>query len=82
MPSSFVSTRRLLPGGFSAALGFTDALNAGLAPDGGLFMPAALPSWSADDWEALRSLDYPAVAERMLWPFVEGAMDREIFAER
>ncbi|MBP7275797.1 MAG: threonine synthase, partial [Kiritimatiellae bacterium] len=42
----------------------------------------ALPSWSADDWEALRSLDYPAVAERMLWPFVEGAMDREIFAER
>lgn len=80
MSYSFVSTRRLLPGGYAPSLGFAEALYAGLAPDGGLFMPAGLPVWDAEAWEVLRSLDYAAIAGRMLWPFVEGAMDREVFA--
>ena len=79
VPCLFVSTGRSCPGGFSGAVGFADALEAGLAPDGGLFMPASLPAWTPQDWESLRLLDYPSIAERLLWPFVEGALPKDAF---
>ena len=44
----YVSTR-----GASPALGFSEALGAGLAPDGGLYVPERLPRFSAADIEAL-----------------------------
>jgi threonine synthase len=44
----FISTR-----GASPALPFSAALGAGLAPDGGLYVPERLPRFSADDVEAL-----------------------------
>ncbi len=80
MPLAYVSTQRALPGGFAGRLGFADALAAGLAPDGGLFMPDPLPRRPAAEWEALRGLDFPELAERLLWPFVEGALPRDRFA--
>lgn len=80
MTCVFVSTQRSMPGGFQEALGFAEALHAGMAPDGGLFMPASLPSWSGAEWDVLRSLGYSGIAERMLWPFVEGALDRDMFS--
>ncbi len=40
---NFLSTRGQTP-----ALGFSDAVATGLAPDGGLFLPVALPDFSAD----------------------------------
>ena len=76
---SYVSTQRSLADGFKAALGFSEALFAGLAPDGGLLMPSALPTLSAEEWESLRGLSYPDLAARLLWPFVEGVLPRDRF---
>src|SRR4051794_2182588 len=39
----FISTRGQTP-----ALGFSDAVATGLAPDGGLFLPESLPDFSGD----------------------------------
>jgi threonine synthase len=50
----FISTR-----GEAPALGFSDAVATGLAPDGGLFLPESLPQFSAADLSALAAFDYP-----------------------
>jgi threonine synthase len=67
----FVSTRGRAP-----ELGFADVLLAGLADDGGLYVPAT--------WPALPDLDgadtYAAVAARVMSPFVGDDIDRETFA--
>jgi len=52
----FISTRGQTP-----ALGFSDAVATGLAPDGGLFLPEELPHFSADDLKGFEALDYPAL---------------------
>src|SRR5690606_17056253 len=52
----FISTR-----GQTSALGFSDAVATGLAPDGGLFLPEDLPHFSADDLKRFESLDYPGL---------------------
>lgn len=51
----FISTRGQAP-----ALGFSDAVATGLAPDGGLFLPETLPDLSAD-WPQWAGLDYPTL---------------------
>ena len=63
----YISTRGAAP-----PLGFADALLTGLARDGGLYAPAALPSWSADDIRALRGVQYAKAAIRVMAPFVGG----------
>lgn len=53
--------------------GFDDVLLAGLAPDGGLYVPA---SWPAFDLAALRALPPPSygdLAARVLAPFMTGS---------
>ena len=47
----YISTR-----GQAAPRGFEGVLLAGLAEDGGLFMPQTWPSLSPDEWRALRGL--------------------------
>ncbi|MCO6386086.1 threonine synthase [Aliihoeflea sp. 40Bstr573] len=61
----FSSTR-----GEAPQLGFADVLLAGLARDGGLYLPDAWPQFSADDIRAMRGLSYPELAIRLLTPFV------------
>lgn len=61
----FSSTR-----GEAPQLGFADVLLAGLARDGGLYLPDAWPHFSADDIRAMRGLSYPELAIRLLTPFV------------
>ncbi len=61
----FPSTRGLAP---PAGLG--EALAAGLATDGGLYVPESLPLFSPADFDGLD--DLPAVAARLLRPFFEG----------
>lgn len=61
----YVSTR----GGMSPQQ-FKDVLLEGLAPDGGLAVPQSLPVLSQDALESWRSLDYPAVAAKVLGYFV------------
>ncbi len=71
----YVSTRGQAP-----ALKFRDALMAGLARDGGLYVPREWPVMSRDDIRALRGLPYADLAIRVLWPFVEGEIERSSFS--
>ncbi len=50
----FISTRGRAP-----ALGFSDAVLAGLATDGGLYVPEAWPQLSADEIAALQTAYEP-----------------------
>jgi threonine synthase len=72
MTITYLSTR-----GQSPALSFADAVLAGLAPDGGLYVPETLPLFSPAEIASFAGLSYPALAERILWPFVEGTLARE-----
>ncbi len=65
----YVSTRSRAP-----ELGFDDVLLTGLASDGGLYVPSDWPQVSASEIAALSGLDYPAVAERVMAPFLTGSV--------
>jgi threonine synthase len=67
MTIRYVSTR-----GGGAPCSFQEALFAGLAPDGGLYVPARWPRFARDDLAALQGEPYQEVATRVLAPFVEG----------
>ena len=65
----YVSTR-----GEAAPRGFEDVLLAGLAEDGGLFMPEAWPTLTPDEWRALRGLPYAELSARIIHRFVGDAL--------
>ncbi len=65
----YISTRGRAP-----ELGFDDVLLAGLATDGGLYVPKVWPTLGASEIAALAGLDYPAVAARVMAPFVAGSV--------
>ncbi|HEV7367786.1 threonine synthase [Arenibaculum sp.] len=71
----YVSTRGQAP-----VLGFDDVLLAGLAGDGGLYVPESWPVFSAAQWREMRGLDYRGLAVRVMEPFVEGALRRDELA--
>jgi len=60
----FISTRGQAP-----STSFTDALLMGLEPDGGLAVPASIPTISAARLEEWRSLDYTALATAVIGLF-------------
>jgi threonine synthase len=68
----YVSTRGRAP-----VLAFDDVLLAGLAVDGGLYVPETWPRLDADRLRALAGRPYVEVATEVVWPFVEGALDRD-----
>jgi threonine synthase len=70
---SYVSTRGAAP-----SLGFTDVLLRGLADDGGLYVPARWPAQDLADLPA--DAGYVHVAERVMWPYVAGTINRDDFA--
>ncbi|MDX2187193.1 MAG: threonine synthase [Opitutaceae bacterium] len=59
----YVSTR-----GQSPALGFSDAVATGLAPDGGLYLPETFPNL-AHIWKSWEKLTYPALCFEFLKHF-------------
>jgi len=65
----YISTRGKAP-----ALDFDDALLAGLARDGGLYLPESWPQFSPDDIRAMRGLSYAGVATKVMAPFVAGCL--------
>jgi threonine synthase len=65
----YISTRGQAP-----VRDFAGVLLAGLADDGGLYVPVAWPHFTAADWRALRGLPYPALAARVMQPFVGDAI--------
>ncbi|GLK67742.1 threonine synthase [Hansschlegelia plantiphila] len=65
MPVAYVSTR-----GEAPVLGFADALLAGLARDGGLYVPDAWPTLSHEQIADLAGKSYAEAAEAVIAPFV------------
>jgi threonine synthase len=63
----YISTRGRAP-----ALGFTDVMLAGLASDGGLYVPDSWPQFSHDDIRALRGKRYEDVAFAVISRFTSG----------
>lgn len=55
---------------------FTDVLLAGLAPDGGLYVPEAWPRLSREDIVGFAGCSYVEVAARVIAPFVDDALSR------
>ena len=70
----YVSTR-----GGAAPQRFTDILLEGLAPDGGLYVPAEFPSV---DLASLRGLSYPELAANLLRHFADDVPDLEAIVRR
>ncbi len=65
----YVSTR-----GEAAPRGFEDVLLAGLAEDGGLFLPETWPVLTPEEWRALRGLPYAELSARLIHRFVGDAL--------
>ncbi len=63
----YISTR-----GEAPVLSFSDALLAGLARDGGLYLPETWPQFSKADIAAMAGKSYQDIAFAVLMPFVEG----------
>ncbi|MDA0651389.1 MAG: threonine synthase [Proteobacteria bacterium] len=72
MSLQYLSTRGQAP-----TLDFEGVLLAGLAKDGGLYLPHALPHFSAAELHAMRGMSYAELATTVIAPFVEGSIDRD-----
>ena len=71
----YISTRS--EPGHGQGLAFDDVLLAGLAPDGGLYVPEHVPKLSTGLASAAGSLSYAELAARLMAPYVGDAVDRE-----
>lgn len=65
----YISTRGKAP-----SLSFSDVLLAGLAEDGGLYVPEQLPVFSQDEIASWSGLSYAELAFKVIQPFVEGCI--------
>ncbi len=72
----YISTR-----GSAPSLDFAGVLLAGLARDGGLYVPASWPSFSPDELRAMRGLPYPELAARVMQPFVGESISFNVLRE-
>ena len=70
----YISTRGQAP-----VRDFAGVLLAGLAEDGGLYVPEAWPHFSPGDWRAMRALDYPDLVARVMRPFVGDSLPAATF---
>ncbi|MGI8567977.1 MAG: threonine synthase [Methylocella sp.] len=66
----YISTRGAAP-----PVSFTQMLLAGLAPDGGLYLPQAYPQLSQDAIADFAGRSYEEVAQAILTPFVAGEIE-------
>lgn len=66
----YVSTR-----GEAPVLAFGEVLIAGLARDGGLYLPEAWPRLSQETWTGLVAQDYAALAGTVTRPYLGGGID-------
>ena len=68
---NYISTR-----GGGEPLSFEDVLLAGLAPDGGLYVPQ---TWPQIDVGTLKGKSYTEIAFTVMYPFVEGTIEADDF---
>ncbi|MCW1430428.1 threonine synthase [Novosphingobium sp. JCM 18896] len=72
----YVSTR-----GSAPSLDFAGATLAGLASDGGLYVPRAWPSFTSAEIAAMAGLPYAELAQRIMQPFVGDSLTPEKLLE-
>lgn len=70
----YISTR-----GEAKSLGFCDALLAGLARDGGLYVPRKWPHMTKKEIRALRGKSYQDIAFEVLYRFTGGEIEADLF---
>jgi threonine synthase len=70
----YVSTR-----GNAPVLSFDDVLLTGLARDGGLYVPETWPQLLPEQLRRFAKRPYDAVAVEVMWPYVEGSIERGDF---
>ncbi|WP_132955409.1 threonine synthase [Rhizobium sp. BK251] len=70
----YISTR-----GEAPSLGFCDVLLAGLARDGGLYVPRKWPTFTKKEIRGLRGKSYQEIAYTVLHPFVDGEIPADTF---
>ncbi len=68
----YISTR-----GNASNLDFAGVTLAGLASDGGLYVPQKWPQFAADDIAAMRHLSYVDLAAKVMLPFVGGSLTED-----
>lgn len=67
--------------GDAPILDFEEVLLAGLARDGGLYLPQEWPQFSSHEIAAFAGLDYADLAVRVMTPFVSGSISSEDLSE-
>ncbi len=72
----YISTR-----GQAEALDFEKVLLAGLAGDGGLYVPETLPKWDADFLRGLQGKSYEEIAHAVIAPFTAGCFTSDELRE-
>ena len=72
----YVSTRGQAP-----AVGFVDAVLGGLAPDGGLYVPEAWPTFSPAEIAAFADLSYAEVAAKVIGAFAGDEIEPAVLLE-
>ncbi|MBL24492.1 MAG: threonine synthase [Rhodospirillaceae bacterium] len=72
----YISTRGTAP-----VLTFDEVLLAGLARDGGLYVPENWPQFSPSDLEAMSDLTYPDLACRVMEPFLGDTISKDDFGD-
>lgn len=72
----YISTR-----GSAPSLDFSGATLAGLASDGGLYVPREWPSFSREEIAGMAGLPYPELAQRIMQPFVGDCLSEQRLLE-
>jgi threonine synthase len=67
--------------GNASNLDFRGVTLAGLASDGGLYVPRAWPQFTAEQIAAMRSLPYVELAAKVMAPFTQGALTEDELLE-
>jgi len=72
----YISTRGKAP-----AIEFEEVLLAGMAPDGGLYVPENYPQFSREQMRKMRSLTYSELAAEIMAPFTAGYLSKRELLE-
>lgn len=72
----YISTRGQAP-----ALSFEEVVLTGLAPDGGLYVPETIPTFSQEEIASWAGLSYQELAFKVMQPFVAGALSDAEFKQ-
>lgn len=72
----YISTR-----GNAPKLDFFEVMISGLAPDGGLYVPEEIPTFSQEEIASWVGLSYPELCEKIITPFVSDAFEPGVLRE-